>query len=138
MPVKSDVKLGTLGYVILYVKDTEKSLPFYSETLGLKVKTRDPGWVELETGATILALHGEKHEGKEKSTFVRGHGQPTPVFNVENFQKTYEALQQAGLKFESAPQQVCEVGENQVGMCAEFKDPDGNLLSIYGITTVKN
>ena len=61
MSVKSPVKLSTLAYVILYVADTEKSLPFYRDILGLKVKSGDPGWVELETGATTLALHGEEN-----------------------------------------------------------------------------
>ena len=132
MPVKSDVKLATLGYVIVYVKDTEKTLPFYRDTLGMKLKMNEPGWVEFDTGATTFCLHGAK-PGDTSYSNERVKGQPVPCFTVEDFYQVYESLKSSGVKFENQPQQVCEAGPGQVGMAAEFRDPDGNILSIFGM-----
>ena len=128
MPVKTNVKISTLGYVIVYVKDTKAAVPFYRDTLGITVKSEEDGWVEFQTGGATFALH---HDDKLKGD--RTYGQPLPVFNVDDFNGAYQALKESGVHFEKGPQQVCEAGPGQVGMSAEFKDPDGNLLSIWGI-----
>lgn len=128
MPVKTDVKLTNLGYVIVYVKDMEKALPFYRDTLGMKVKVDDSGWVEFETGPATFALHADT-----KLSGTRAPGQPIPVFTVQDINHVYESLKNAGVKFESTPRQVCEAGPNQIGLSADFHDPDGNFLSIYGV-----
>ncbi|PWT99965.1 MAG: hypothetical protein C5B53_04700 [Candidatus Melainabacteria bacterium] len=128
MPVKSDVKIKNLGYVIVYVKDIERGVAFYRDTLGMEVKLDDEGWVEFDTGAATLALHVDA-----KLTGSRSPGQPIPVFCVDDIKHTYESLKKAGVKFEHAPKEVCEVGPNQIGLSADFLDPDGNFLSIFGI-----
>src|SRR6185369_7505601 len=98
MAVKSEVKLSTISYVIVYVQNTEKSLPFYKDKLGMKVKTAEPGWVELETGETTLALHGmEKGKGHSKSSSKEG--QAIIVFNVDNIYDAKQALESRGVKF---------------------------------------
>jgi lactoylglutathione lyase len=128
MPVSADVKLSTLAYIILYVKDTKKSVPFYRDTLGLKVKANEEGWVELESGAVTLALHGhDQHKPIQSET------QPIVVFQVENVQQAYEGLKAKGVKFHSEPHIVCEAGPEQVGKSADFEDLDGNRLSIFGL-----
>jgi catechol 2,3-dioxygenase-like lactoylglutathione lyase family enzyme len=125
--VSTDVKISTLSYVILYVKDTTKSVPFYRDTLGLKVRVDEHGWVEFESGAVTLALHGH-----ENMPAKRQDGEPIVVFNVENIQQAYEALKAKGVKFEKEPHQVCEGAEGKVGKSADFVDLDGNRLSIFG------
>jgi predicted lactoylglutathione lyase len=47
-----------LTYVILYVESIKKSLSFYQEALGLKVRfTHESGdYAEMDTGETVLAL----------------------------------------------------------------------------------
>jgi extradiol dioxygenase family protein len=128
MPAKTDVKLTTISYIILYVKDTAKALPFYRETLGMKVKSEEDGWVELDTGSTTLALHSE-----EKPTAQRS-GSAVVVFNVDDLQGAYEALKAKGVKFTREPQVVCEAGD-KVGKSADFTDPEGNPLSIFGMVS---
>lgn len=127
MPVKTDVKLNSLAYVILYVKDADKSLPFYRDTLGMKVKVAEKGWVELEAGQTTLALHTE--DPSKKGT--RGVGQPNICFGVEDIYATYEALKAKGVKIEKEPQVCCELPD-KIGKAADFHDPDGNYLSVFG------
>ncbi|HEY9676439.1 MAG TPA: VOC family protein [Drouetiella sp.] len=127
MPVKTNVNIGTLGYVILYVKDTAAAVPFYRDTLGLTLKVDDQGWVEFETGAATLALHSIK-EGKVSAA----ENMPTPVFTVEKFEETVKELKSAGIKFVTEPKEVCEAGPDKTGMSAELRDPDGNMISLFG------
>ena len=126
MPVTTDVKIKQMAYVILYVKDIEKALPFYRDTLGLKVRVAEKGWAELETGNTTLALHNEE---PGKST-TRGYGQPNICFAVDDVFATYEALKAKGVKFESEPKTVCEAPD-KTGKSCDFHDPDGNFMSIF-------
>jgi hypothetical protein len=104
-----------------------------SDQLGLKVKLKEGNWVELDTGKTILALHVD-----EKAEFPAEPKGPTcVVFNVEDIYATYEHLKSAGVKFEEEPKQVCEMGPGQIGVSADFRDLDENLLSIFGAVKKK-
>lgn len=131
MAVKTNLKVSTVSYVILYVKDTQKATEFYRDTLGLKVKTSEDGWVELDTGATTLALHGEKAEMCANQA-ERGPGKTTVVFNVDDVRAAYDALKSAGVKHLHEPKKVCETPHGD-GYSVDFEDFDGNLLSVYGM-----
>lgn len=127
MPTSTGLKISQLSYVILYVRNTDAAAKFYNEKLGLKIKVQSPGWVELETGSTTLALH-ETNEPPTKGT----PGSPYMVFNVDNIHNAYEALKKDGIKFDGEPKQVCEEGDT-LGLSADFHDPDGNRLSIFSM-----
>jgi len=127
MAVKTDVKLKTASYVIFYVPETEKALPFYRDTLGLEIKSSEDGWVEFDCGPITVALHGA-----EKIPTRSTEAAPTLVFNVDNIHEAYESLKDKGVKFHKEPSSVCETPDH-IGMCAEFTDPWGNVLSIFGM-----
>lgn len=130
MAVKSEVKLTTLSYVIIYVPNTKEATAFYRDKLGFKVKMEEDGWVELETGSATVALHGAENlpEKREEKTNL--------VFSVENIKEAYEGLKEQGIKFEGEPHEVCSTPDH-VGMSANFKDPWGNQLSIFGMEAKK-
>ncbi len=46
-----------VDYVMVIVSDMHRSVAFYRDTLGLRLKFESPGWSEFETGTTTLALH---------------------------------------------------------------------------------
>ena len=46
-----------VDYVMVNVSDMRRSVEFYRDTLGLRLKFESPAWSEFETGATTLALH---------------------------------------------------------------------------------
>jgi len=129
MATPTKVALSTIGYVILHVHNAEKATAFYRDQLGLKVKMQEGGWVELDTGKTVLALH----EDVDAKFPAEPKGPTCVVFSVENVHATYENLKNAGVKFEEEPRQVCEMGPGQIGVSADFRDLDGNLLSIFGV-----
>ena len=126
MPTKSSLKLSTIGYAIVYVKDIAKSVPFYRDVLGVRVKVEGTGWAEFDTGATTLALHAEE-EGK---THDARSGSTMLVFPVESIDDAHEVLKSNGVKIVKAPHQVCETPTG-IGYSIDFEDPDGNLLSLY-------
>src|ERR1700677_851712 len=125
MPVKTNIKVSTLSYVIIYVKDPEKSLSFYRDILGAKTKVESPEWIEFEMGATTLALH------KDEGTFTRGNS-TIPVFPVDNIDEAYKELKAAGVKIVVEPKQVCETPEGP-GYSTDVEDRDGNVFSFFGI-----
>lgn len=129
MAVKTETKISTMSYVIVYVQDTKKSVPFYRDILGMTVKSEEDGWVELDTGSTTLALHGmkpgQKHPGKVE-------GQPIVVFTVDNVHEAREELVKKGVKFKTECEVVCEAGDH-VGISTNFYDIDENLYSIFSM-----
>ncbi|CAM5222523.1 Lactoylglutathione lyase OS=Ureibacillus acetophenoni OX=614649 GN=SAMN05877842_102457 PE=4 SV=1 [Ureibacillus acetophenoni] len=46
-----------MRYIILYVKDHEKSKKFYHEVLGLPIRGEHGTYIEFETGSTILSIN---------------------------------------------------------------------------------
>jgi lactoylglutathione lyase len=131
MATPTKLALSTISYVILHVRNVEKATTFYRDVLGLKVKIEDGAWVELDTGKTVLALHGD-----DDAAFPAEPKGPTcVVFGVEDIHGTYEHLKKAGVTFDEPPKKVCDAGPGQIGMGADFKDLDGNTLSIFA--TVK-
>ncbi|MBM3734341.1 MAG: hypothetical protein FJW39_01020 [Acidobacteria bacterium] len=49
--------MTNLSYAIVFVSDMGKSVAFYRDWLGLKLKMESPEWSELDTGSCTLALH---------------------------------------------------------------------------------
>jgi lactoylglutathione lyase len=133
MATPTKLALSTISYIILHVRNVEKATAFYRDVLGLKVKMQDGGWIELDTGKTVLALHG----GEEDVFPAEPKGPTCVVFGVDDIQATYEHLKNAGITFDEPPKKVCDAGPGEIGMSADFKDLDGNTLSIFAIVKQK-
>jgi catechol 2,3-dioxygenase-like lactoylglutathione lyase family enzyme len=118
-PAPAELKLGRVERVILYVADFERSVAFYTQTLGLPLRHKSEGWAELATEGAEIDLH----HGRESKP---GESDPSLSFKVENFDSAYAALKSRGVK-------VGKIFSPCGGLrCACFKDPDGHNLSIEG------
>jgi predicted enzyme related to lactoylglutathione lyase len=116
--------LGELMEVILYVQDMAGQVAFYRDRLGLRVKQpRDLAdysgefWVELDTGACTLVLHGGGRRRLAEDT-------PKIVFRVADIHAAREEL--AGREVALGPARSPAPG---VWVC-DGKDPEGNPFSI--------
>jgi len=119
---QADYKLTQVGVVLLGVHDAARSLAFYRDKLGLEVQREIPGFKFLNAGAVTLCL-------SEPAAKVRGQvaGAGEIVFSVEDVTAAYQALREKGVQFTHEPRSVTPTTR-----VANFDDPDGNHLFIFG------
>ncbi len=118
----SDFALTQISNVMLGTTDLARSLTFYRDTLGLTVQFEMPGFVFLNAGSVTLSL-SEAHS--KLATPVAGGTEI--VFAVADVTDAHKALTARGVEFLNAPRNV--TGDQ---WAANFRDPDGHLLSIFG------
>ena len=112
--------LAGIQRIIFYVKDTERSARWYAETLGLPVRSKVHGWVELETEGVTLCLHGgRKHPAAAD--------QPSVGYRVKDLDAACKALQLREVPGLGEPYSPVEGVR-----CLAFRDLDGNELGIEG------
>lgn len=106
------------------VSDMDRSVRFYRDTLGLKLRFQSPDWSEFDMGSTTFALHGggvpAPPQGKEQYA-----GRASIGFNVENVDKVFEELQSKGVRAVMPPTERAGEGIR----LAVFLDPDGLPVS---------
>ena len=121
----SDFTLTGISNVMLWTTELARSLAFYRDTLGLAIQFEMPGFVFLNGGGVTLSL-SEAHA--KLATPVAGGTEI--VFGVADVTAAHGALTARGVEFLNAPRNVS--GDQ---WAANFRDPDGHLLSIFGPET---
>ena len=113
--------------VRIFVRDWERALAFYSETLGMPVAFAGPeaGWAELDTGTAHLALERVDPRDAE-ATDLTGRFVAVSL-QVEDIQATYEELVARGVEFLGPPEE-----QSWGGFLAHLRDPEGNVLTLLG------
>jgi len=121
--------LGKAGATaMIAVKDIDRAHKFYEETLGLNAKEAMGGEVlEVKSGDTLINLYRSEHAGTNKATAL--------TFDVEDIESEVRELKDKGVFFEKYDVPGLEErGDLYVGegmKTAWFKDPDGNILSLF-------
>jgi lactoylglutathione lyase len=116
-----------VDYVMVNVSDMPRSVAFYRDTLGLRLKFESPGWSEFETGTTTLALHAATRAAGSEAAPQRGPlaGTCSIGFSVPDIESTYAELQKRGARFVMPP--IEQVNEGiKLAVCI---DPDGLAIS---------
>ncbi len=107
---------------------TKTLLPFYRDTLGLKVGIEAEGFVafgDLETPSLALGTHSEVHGGNADPA-RHMVGLDTDDLNAE-----YERLKGAGVEFIESPTDSPGEGPR----IATLRDPEGNLVQLFSVQT---
>jgi catechol 2,3-dioxygenase-like lactoylglutathione lyase family enzyme len=109
----------SLRTVYYFVRDLQKSIRFYEDVLGLKLKFVERDWAEFEPlNGCVLALHAGSH-GRQP-----GSQGGTATFEVDDILAAKDFLESKGVALNHPP-------ENLGGLeFAEFNDPDGNVLGL--------
>jgi catechol 2,3-dioxygenase-like lactoylglutathione lyase family enzyme len=119
---ESNFKLKQIGVVMLGVTQMDRSLAFYRDKLGLVLKGQNEGFAFLDGGGVMLCL----------SEALGRLGSPIPgatevVFSVGDVWGAHKALRARGVEFTLEPRTV-----TGPMWAANFDDPDGHKLSIFG------
>jgi catechol 2,3-dioxygenase-like lactoylglutathione lyase family enzyme len=106
-----------LTEVVVYVRDMDRAVRFYRDTLGLDVEFESEGWTTFRTGPCTLALHPT--DRREPGT-----GEPDPTFLVGDAPVERARLSADGVE-------VSDVREPAPGVRVfDAWDPDGNRISL--------
>ena len=119
----TDLKLGKVAVLQLGVTDLARSVAFYRDQLGLSLRHEIPGeFAFFAAGDMMLLLSIPLTKNSQHMV-----GATEIVFAVEGVREAYEALRARGVVFTVEPRVV-----NPPMWSANFNDPDGHRLSLYG------
>ena len=112
----------------LAVKDIDRARKFYEDTLGLETKDAMGGEVlEVKSGETVINVYRSEHAGTNKATAL--------TFAVDDIEAEVRELKDKGIFFEQYDMPGLEKrGDLYVAQGMKttwFKDPDGNILSLF-------
>ena len=113
---------------MIAVKDIDRARQFYEGTLGLETKDAMGGEVlEVKSGGTVINVYRSEHAGTNQATAL--------TFDVDDIEAEVRDLKDKGIFFEDYDMPgLQKQGDLYVaeGMKTTwFKDPDGNILSLF-------
>lgn len=120
--MQQEFVLSSVGTVMLGVSNLARSVEFYGDTLGVKLQQQFPGFAFFSAGGITLVLS----EPLLKARPGTG-GAVEVVFSVDAVRRAHQALGLRGVHFTHEPRPV--TGNL---WAANFDDPDGHHLSIFG------
>lgn len=112
--------------VCLVVEDLERSVDFYQNKLGMKINSRDTGFVDFKLGETPLSLFQRSEaESMFPSKYMTSPGGVVLALRVDDVEKTFEDLSSRGILAFEKPKDTAW-GQK----VAYFHDPDGYIIEI--------
>ena len=126
------MRLEAPDHVVLVVEDLDRSLRFYTELLGLALRSRSGAFAQLETGRTRLALYERGAMAETLGRAIRAPDPDAPGFEigfiVRDVDAAYAELVAAG----AAP--VTPPADRPWGQRTGYvADPDGHLVELVQV-----
>lgn len=123
------MKLTLPDYIILIVEDLDRTLPFYTEVLGLRLGHRSGDYAQLDTGTTRLGFYTRKAMANTLGIPLRSPAEDTPGFEigfkVDDVDVAYATLVDRGA-IPATPPTTRPWGQRT----AYVRDPDGHLIEL--------
>jgi len=115
-----------IGFVTVFVTDLQKSLEFYTQTLGMDLDyTDEKNWAQFKSGEDVsLAIQPCDPDYSIMGSKMIGRYVGVTLM-VDNIAEEYERLAAKGVVFTGAPEK-----QAWGGILAHFKDLDGNVLTL--------
>jgi len=110
-----------LGGSTIWSEDLNNLLPFYRDTLGLKVSIEAPGFVVLGSPAEPSLALGTHSEVRGKASDPHRH---IVVLTSDNLDADFARLKGSGVDFVEQP---TDYGAVRI---ATLRDPEGNLVQL--------
>lgn len=119
--------------ICLLVEDTERTIDFYANKLGFRIRRRAEGFVDFHAGKVILAAweldHINRHCGVSNVRSPREAHKACVAMELESpseIDRLYGELTSKGVPFYGPPQDYVWNAR-----CVYFTDPDGTLWELY-------
>ncbi len=117
------MNIKKVGNVILAVKDIDKSIQFYHEIIGLRIKNQRKSWVDLGTSGALLSLHPASLTAQHIGSSIENG--ITIGFLVGDLKSAIDELKAKGIKIHR------DIVEKDAGKNAVILDPDDYLISLF-------
>jgi methylmalonyl-CoA/ethylmalonyl-CoA epimerase len=119
----SAFRLAAIGQIAVPVRDLERAVAFYRDTLGMRFLFQaPPGLAFFDCNGIRLLLDQASEE-----RFLRHSS--VIYFSVEDIQDAFEALTSRGVAFEGKPHLIAKLPDREVWM-AFFRDPEENIHAL--------
>jgi DNA-binding CsgD family transcriptional regulator/catechol 2,3-dioxygenase-like lactoylglutathione lyase family enzyme len=119
----TDLRLGPIGQVSLYIRNVKRAETFYGETLGLHHHFTFGDLAFFDMGGTRLYLHRVDEDKWRPGSVL--------YFRVDDIGSAWEALKARGVQFTGAPHLIYtddETGAEE--WMTFFHDTEGNQLAL--------
>lgn len=113
--------LGRIGQIAVIVKDLDRAVAFYRDTLGLPFLFQVQNLAFFNCGGTRLMLGPNESATESYSSIL--------YYQVADIQEAYRTLSARGAKFEGEPHLIARMPDHELWM-AFLRDSEGNLLGL--------
>jgi methylmalonyl-CoA/ethylmalonyl-CoA epimerase len=115
--------LSTIAQIAVVVKDLDRAVAFYRDSLGMKFLFQAPPALAFFDAAGIRLMLDvpEDREFAHHSSII--------YFRVADIQATYAAFKARGVQFRGEPHVIAKLGNVTIWM-AFFDDSEGNTLAV--------
>ena len=116
------VRLSRIGQIAVNVRDVQRAIAFYRDTLGMEFLFEVPRMGFFNCGGIRLML-------SEAESPEFDHPASILYYGVNDIQQTFDTLSQRGVQFLSSPRVIATVGTHDLWM-AFFRDCEQNVLGL--------
>ena len=114
--------LAQIGQVAVPVRDVDRAIAFYRDTLGMRFLFRaPPGLGFFDCGGVRLMLDAPAQARAGQGSVI--------YYKVADLEAAFATLTGRGVVFEAKPHLIARMPDHELWM-AFFRDPDGNLLAL--------
>jgi catechol 2,3-dioxygenase-like lactoylglutathione lyase family enzyme len=117
------------SHVILRVSDMGRSVAFYRERVGLTLRYASAEFSAFDAGGVALMLNQPERPDSAANAGLTALTEI--VLEAADIRAAHQALAGRGVAFRAEPRVVTSDGTRDL-LAADFRDPDGHVLSITG------
>jgi catechol 2,3-dioxygenase-like lactoylglutathione lyase family enzyme len=128
MPPTGSVALK-VSNLILRVSDMERSVAFYRDQVGLALRFAGEEFSGFDAGSLTLMLN--RPETPSRAANAGLSALTEIVLEAADIGAAHAALAARGVEFRVEPRVVTSDGQRDL-LAADFRDPDGHVLSLTG------
>lgn len=115
-------KLTRIGQIAVPVKDIERAVGFYQDTLGMTFLFQVPGMAFFNLdGVRLLLTLPESGKAPHQASII--------YYKVEDIHEAYSIFKNRGVQFLGEPHRVAKMSDHDLWM-AFFNDTEGNTLAL--------